>query len=69
VVAGYLEIQGTKPQTLSYALVDSPLGMMAWIRDKIQYLVDDGFTWDEETVITWTMANQSSRSVQAWTNK
>lgn len=52
---GYLEIQGTKPQTLSYALVDSPIGMLAWLRDKLEHLVDDDFVWAETTVITWTM--------------
>ena len=53
--SGYLEIQGTKPQTLSYALVDSPIGMLAWLRDKVQHLVDDGFMLSEEEIITWTM--------------
>ncbi|KAH7420011.1 epoxide hydrolase domain-containing protein [Cadophora sp. MPI-SDFR-AT-0126] len=52
---GYLEIQGTKAQTLAYALVDSPMGMLAWIRDKVEHLVDDDFTWEEEEIITWAM--------------
>lgn len=52
---GYLEVQGTKPQTLSYALVDSPIGMLAWLRDKLEHLADDDWIWDEKTVITWTM--------------
>ena len=50
-----MEIQGTKPQTISYALADSPLGMLAWIRDKMEMLIGDNFTWDDETVITWAM--------------
>jgi len=52
---GYLEIQGTKPLTVSYGLVDSPIGMLAWIRDKVQHLVGDDFVWEEEEIITWTM--------------
>jgi pimeloyl-ACP methyl ester carboxylesterase len=32
--AGYQEIQGTKPQTLGYALEDSPAGLCAWIAEK-----------------------------------
>jgi pimeloyl-ACP methyl ester carboxylesterase len=52
---GYFEIQGTKPQTLSYALADSPIGMLAWIRDKVQHLVDDDFMLSEEEIITWAM--------------
>jgi microsomal epoxide hydrolase len=30
----YMAIQGTKPQTLSYGLTDSPVGMAAWILEK-----------------------------------
>ena len=52
---GYRAIQGTKPQTLSYALTDSPFGMMCWIRDKLEHLVDDDFVWEDELVITWAM--------------
>jgi len=31
---GYAHIQGTKPQTLSYGLNDSPAGLAAWIVEK-----------------------------------
>ena len=31
---GYQGIQGTKPQTLAYALTDSPVGLAAWIAEK-----------------------------------
>ena len=31
---GYQMIQGTKPQTLSYGLTDSPVGLAAWILEK-----------------------------------
>jgi microsomal epoxide hydrolase len=31
---GYQAIQGTKPQTLAYALTDSPVGLAAWIAEK-----------------------------------
>lgn len=31
---GYHAIQGTKPQTLSYGLTDSPAGLCAWIYEK-----------------------------------
>lgn len=31
---GYQQIQGTKPQTLGYALTDSPAGLAAWIAEK-----------------------------------
>ena len=32
--AGYQRIQGTRPQTLAYALTDSPAGLAAWIVEK-----------------------------------
>jgi pimeloyl-ACP methyl ester carboxylesterase len=50
---GYSHIQGTKPQTLSYGLNDSPAGLAAWIVEKFRTWSDcDGdveqrFTKDE----------------------
>ncbi|MFS0894687.1 epoxide hydrolase family protein [Microbacterium sp. 179-I 3D3 NHS] len=34
--AGYLHIQATRPQTLSYGLTDSPVAQLAWIVEKFQ---------------------------------
>ncbi|WP_344839283.1 epoxide hydrolase family protein [Actinocorallia longicatena] len=31
---GYFEVQATRPQTLAYALSDSPVGQLAWIAEK-----------------------------------
>jgi pimeloyl-ACP methyl ester carboxylesterase len=33
---GYLDIQSTRPQTLAYALTDSPAGQLAWIAEKFE---------------------------------
>jgi pimeloyl-ACP methyl ester carboxylesterase len=33
---GYASIQSTRPQTLAYALTDSPVGQLAWIIEKFQ---------------------------------
>lgn len=33
---GYIAIQSTRPQTLGYGLVDSPVGQLAWILDKFR---------------------------------
>jgi pimeloyl-ACP methyl ester carboxylesterase len=33
---GYLQIQSTRPQTLAYALTDSPVAQMAWIADNFK---------------------------------
>ena len=34
--AGYFKLQGTRPQTLSYGLTDSPAGQLAWIVEKFK---------------------------------
>jgi microsomal epoxide hydrolase len=36
VDSGYSKIQGTKPQTIGYALDDSPAGLAAWIIEKFR---------------------------------
>lgn len=37
---GYQAIQGTRPQTLAYALADSPTGLAAWLVEKFQSWTD-----------------------------
>ncbi len=37
---GYFAIQSTKPQTLSYAMMDSPVGVAAWIIEKYYHWSD-----------------------------
>ncbi|KAL1669748.1 Alpha/Beta hydrolase protein [Schizophyllum commune] len=54
--SGFSKIQATKPQTISYALLDSPIGMLAWILDKLRALSTPGYEWDKTRVITWTIA-------------
>ncbi|HYZ34940.1 MAG TPA: alpha/beta fold hydrolase [Crenalkalicoccus sp.] len=39
---GYQAIQGTRPQTLAYALTDSPAGLAAWIVEKFRAWTDGG---------------------------
>lgn len=39
--AGYAKLQGTRPQTVGYALADSPVGQAAWIYEKIQAWTDN----------------------------
>lgn len=39
---GYSHIQRTKPQTLAYGLVDSPVGLLAWILEKFWRWSDHG---------------------------
>jgi microsomal epoxide hydrolase len=69
---GYQRIQGTKPQTLAYALNDSPTGLAAWIVEKFRSWSDCGgdverrFTKDQlltNVMIYWLTetANSSCR--------
>ncbi len=37
---GYIQIQGTRPQTLAYGLTDSPAGLAAWIAEKFHAWTD-----------------------------
>jgi pimeloyl-ACP methyl ester carboxylesterase len=66
---GYSEIQGTKPQTLGYALNDSPAGLAAWIVEKFRAWCDCGgnvekkFTKDElltNVMIYWATETAAS---------
>jgi epoxide hydrolase len=47
---GYQRIQGTKPQTLGYALNDSPVGLAAWIVEKFRSWCD--CNGNPETIFT-----------------
>jgi len=40
--SGYLQIQGTRPQTLAYGLTDSPAGLAGWIVEKLRAWSDCG---------------------------
>jgi hypothetical protein len=54
---GYLAIQSTKPQTLGYALTDSPVGQLAWIAEKFEAWTDQqglrpGAAYDVDLMLT-----------------
>jgi len=48
----YQNIQGTKPQTLSYGLNDSPVGLLAWILEKFHTCSDCGEGGVEDSGLT-----------------
>jgi pimeloyl-ACP methyl ester carboxylesterase len=52
---GYAEIQSTKPQTLAYALTDSPVGQLAWIAEKFTEWTDPDSTIDRDHLLTNVM--------------
>ena len=49
---GYHAIQGTKPQTLAYALTDSPAGLAAWMVEKFHTWTDNGGDLDAPSIST-----------------
>ena len=56
--SGYLQIQGTRPQTLAYGLTDSPAGLAGWIVEKLRAWSDcDG---DLESAIAGTTFSPTS---------
>ncbi len=52
---GYSTLQGTRPQTLAYALTDSPAGLAAWIGEKMRAWSDCGgdveSVFDKDTLL------------------
>jgi epoxide hydrolase len=51
-MAGYLHIQSTRPQTLAYALTDSPAGQLAWIVEKFKEWSDPAARFAESVAHT-----------------
>ncbi|KAF5012632.1 hypothetical protein FDECE_1324 [Fusarium decemcellulare] len=50
--SGYYKLQSTKPLTVGYSLKDSPVGLLAWIYEKLHDWSDD-YSWTDEEVLTW----------------
>jgi pimeloyl-ACP methyl ester carboxylesterase len=48
--AGYFKLQGTRPQTLSYGLTDSPAGQLAWIVEKFKEWTDSAKELPDDAV-------------------
>jgi len=73
--AGYQEIQGTRPQTLGYALDDSPAGLCAWIVEKFRAWsdcngdVERSFTKDQllnNVTVYWVTGTGASSARIYW---
>ncbi|KAK7689790.1 hypothetical protein QCA50_006429 [Cerrena zonata] len=58
--AYFLE-QASKPQTLGYSLTDSPVGMLAWIYEKLIAWTDD-YPWTDDEMLNWISTYWFSRS-------
>lgn len=49
---GYISLLGTKPLTLSFALNDSPTGLLAFIYEKLDSWTDR-YEWTDDEILTW----------------
>ncbi|WP_405103743.1 epoxide hydrolase family protein [Micromonospora sp. NBC_01412] len=49
-MSGYAIVQSTRPQTISYALTDSPVGQLAWIIEKFKEWTDPSTGLPEDAV-------------------
>lgn len=74
-MSGYAKIQGTRPQTLAYALTDSPVGQLAWIVEKFKEWTDstaapeDAVSRDRlltNVMLYWLTATAGSSARHYW---
>ena len=73
-LSGYARLQATRPQTLGYALADSPVGQAAWIYAMFQDVSDSGgdaesvFTRDEmlDDIMMYWLSNAGASSARLY---
>ncbi|MGW6704031.1 epoxide hydrolase family protein [Streptomyces sp. NPDC054956] len=49
-MSAYMQLQGTRPQTIAHALADSPVGQLAWIAEKYKEWTDPAKELPEDAV-------------------
>ena len=54
---GYLQVQGTKPQSLGFAMMDSPMGVAAWFCEKFVGWSDMSGVTDPPYPMDWLLTN------------
>lgn len=72
--SAYARLQATRPQTLGYALADSPVGQAAWIYEKLRMWSDcDGeaenvFSYDEmlDNIMLYWLTNSGASSARLY---
>lgn len=52
--SAYVLLQASKPLTLGFAMHDSPVGLLAWVADKL-FSWSDAYPWTASELITWTL--------------
>jgi len=71
---GYFQLQATRPQTIGYALADSPAGQAAWIYEKFHAWTDNNgdpesaLTRDEmlDTITLYWLTNSAASSARMY---
>ncbi|KAI0823302.1 alpha/beta-hydrolase [Trametes gibbosa] len=58
---GYYSEQATEPQTVGYSLADSPVGLLAWIYEKLVTWTDH-YPWTDDEVLEWISVYWFSRA-------
>ncbi|KAJ7062248.1 Alpha/Beta hydrolase protein [Mycena amicta] len=58
---GYYAQHTSKPQTLAYSLADSPVGLLAWVYEKLVQWTDE-YAWTDDEVLTWISTYYFSRA-------
>ncbi|KAH8979688.1 alpha/beta-hydrolase [Lactarius akahatsu] len=58
---GYFAEHSTKPQTLGFSLADSPVGLLAWIYEKLVAWTG-AYPWTDDEVLTWVSIFWFSRA-------
>lgn len=49
---GYNLMHQTKPLTLGYSMTDSPVGLLAWIYEKL-HIWSDNYPWSPDEILQW----------------
>ncbi len=73
-LSGYAKLQATRPQTIGYALADSPAGQASWIYAMLQDVSDSGgnaenvFTYDEmlDDIMMYWLPNAGASSARLY---
>jgi pimeloyl-ACP methyl ester carboxylesterase len=52
VANSYMLQHSTKPQTIGYSMIDSPVGLLAWIYEKLHDWTDN-YQWSNDEILTW----------------
>lgn len=64
---GYYRQLATKPNTIAFSLTDSPVGLLAWIFEKLHDWSDD-YPWTDDEILTWVSIYYFSKAGPAAAN-